>query len=509
MVFPVVIIVALFLLVLHLYSELEQARMSYSSAKSDRNKAEEELKKAHQKNKELEEERLLARNKAQEESNVVVAKLERAKKEYAELAALVEKKLDAKLAGKIAVLEAEREIQQSERANIETQKRNLESDLRHTRQVMLQQAEEDAKIIRLLARKEADAAEKLIETLKNNTSNITIKWLASCFSEYADVILDETARWLEHKRLPAKQAAEDIRTANAARREAVKEAFAFRLRCEYYEREFPFLKDVIDDGNDSLVEEQYWDGPGSWEDQDDESARWLSQKDFRSKTPAERAQLALDRWMASRKTAWEAGVEYEDYIGFRYEDNGWKVEYKGMTDGRADLGRDLICRKGNTIHIVQCKRWRNDTGILLHENVIFQLLGSTLEYALENNCRMGKLKVGGDPNLLALDFSDEVVPVLVTTAKLSETAEKFAEALGVVVRVVEFDAAFPRIKCNISPNGNIYHLPFDQQYARVRLTKPKEGRVHTVQEAVAAGFRRAMRHKPKRDGSTAKSGNGS
>jgi len=269
---------------------------------------------------------------------------------------------------------------------------------------------------------------------------------------------------------------------------------------------FPFLQDAVDDERDSLVEEGYWDGPESWEKQEDESARWLSQKDFRSKTPAERAQLALDRWMASRKTAWEAGVEYEDYIGFRYEDNGWKVEYKGMTAGRADLGRDLICRKGNTIHIVQCKRWRNDTGILLHENVIFQLLGSTLEYALENNCRMGKLKVGGDPNLLALDFSDEVVPVLVTTAKLSETAEKFAEALGVVVRVVGFDAEFPRIKCNISPNGKIYHLPFDQQYARVRLTKPKEMRVHTVQEAVAAGFRRAMRHNPNRDGSAANSG---
>lgn len=44
--------------------------------------------------------------------------------------------------------------------------------------------------------------------------------------------------------------------------------------------------------------------------------------------------------------------------------------------------------------------------------------------------------------------------------------------------------------------GKIYHLPFDQQYDKVKIEKNKgEFYCSTVQEAEKAGFRRAYRWK--------------
>ncbi|OYO31097.1 hypothetical protein CD932_08160 [Janthinobacterium sp. PC23-8] len=54
---------------------------------------------------------------------------------------------------------------------------------------------------------------------------------------------------------------------------------------------------------------------------------------------------------------------------------------------------------------------------------------------------------------------------------------------------------YPLIKCNVNGRNKIYHLPFDQQYDRVRIS-PARGElyVRTAQEAEKLGFRRAMRH---------------
>lgn len=438
------------------------------------------------------------------------AQLARTQKEYAELSDLVNKKLDQGIAKKIEALDAEREAVHANLVEIQAKKRDFEYELQCKEKQRLEayerkasgvyqeaereliSARREAKDIRVAAHKEAVIAERMIATLKHHPENVTIQWVASRFSEFVDAVNEETARWLEYKRPPAKSSAAIIRAESAKRREAETLLRAIRLRCEYYERQFPFMKELIDDEKDSLVEEQYWDGPGSWEDEDDESARWLKQEEFRSKTPAERAQLALERWTRRRKKNWEAGAEYEDFIGYKYEQDGWNVEYTGILHGKEDKGRDLICKKGGVVHIVQCKRWKDTVPV--RENTIAQLLGSALEYALTNNCRMRKLGVGGNPGLLLLDFSDEVIPVLVASGKLSPTAMRFADVLGVEVRIEEYDDSFPRIKCNISPNGRIYHLPFDQQYARVLLAKPGECRARTVQEAEEKGFRRAMRH---------------
>jgi hypothetical protein len=53
------------------------------------------------------------------------------------------------------------------------------------------------------------------------------------------------------------------------------------------------------------------------------------------------------------------------------------------------------------------------------------------------------------------------------------------------------------VKCNIAHNTEekIYHLPFDQQYDRVKISLPGEFS-KTVAEAESRGFRRAWRWRP-------------
>ena len=51
------------------------------------------------------------------------------------------------------------------------------------------------------------------------------------------------------------------------------------------------------------------------------------------------------------------------------------------------------------------------------------------------------------------------------------------------------------IKCNLSNNGEkIFHLPFDQQYDKIKIEpEKKEQYVTTVYEAFELGYRRAKR----------------
>ena len=119
----------------------------------------------------------------------------------------------------------------------------------------------------------------------------------------------------------------------------------------------------------------------------------------------------------------------------------------------------------------------------MHENVICQLFGTSIEYQIKNNTG------------ILSEFGMCVVPVLYTTTKLSDMAMEFAKRLGVEVIVAE-KKEFPMIKCNISKDGEkIYHLPFDQQYYKVKIEEDKgEFYAWTVKEAVEKGFRRAYKY---------------
>lgn len=207
---------------------------------------------------------------------------------------------------------------------------------------------------------------------------------------------------------------------------------------------------------------------------------YLSDEEYRRLSSIERNQLALDRYRDShRKTNWQIGRDYELYVGYKYSEKGYLIDYYGSYAGLEDLGRDLIAKKNGLTLIIQCKYWSTKKEI--HEKHINQLYGTMICYCIEHN--LPKETVRG---------------VFVTNISLTDTARKFAKFLEIEV-VEGFPMGnYPCIKCNISKNQSgaktyIYHLPFDQQYDACKIDSPGEFMAMTVAEAEAAGFRRAYR----------------
>jgi hypothetical protein len=192
-------------------------------------------------------------------------------------------------------------------------------------------------------------------------------------------------------------------------------------------------------------------------------------------------------WGKPNKSNWQIGRDYERYIGYLYETEGWNVYYHGMK-GFEDLGRDLICKKGKSVDIVQCKRWAN----IIHEKHVYYLFGTTVEYHLENFGDEGDLQLALSPNLIQ---KRNVIPKLITTTEVSPKAEQVGKVLGVAIEKTPFEY-YPSVKCNVAgrTGEKIFHLPFDQQYDTTLIEEEKlECYVETVAEAEALGFRHAYR----------------
>ena len=203
---------------------------------------------------------------------------------------------------------------------------------------------------------------------------------------------------------------------------------------------------------------------------------WISKEEYNSLSENNRNQLALERYIDSRKKSkWAIGRDYEMFIGYEYEKQGYKVTYCGITEKLNDKGRDLIAQKDNEILIIQCKNWSKYKEI--HENHICQLYGTTIQFNIENNSLF------------------KATPVFVTSASLSNTAREFARYLGIKVIENKKFEEFPRIKCNINDKEKIYHLPFDQHYDRTIIGDRKgEFFAWNVDEATKKGFRRAKKY---------------
>ena len=142
-----------------------------------------------------------------------------------------------------------------------------------------------------------------------------------------------------------------------------------------------------------------------------------------------------------------------------------------------DMGRDLIVILPDRTLVIQCKRWSKEK--LLHENSIFQLYGTTILLSIQ-------------------DPKTKFEPIFITTSSLSETALQCANALNICVHEnFKMDEDYPRIKCHVGRDGSkIYHLPFDQQYDRMHITKANgDCYVSSVAQAEELGFRHAYRWK--------------
>ena len=167
------------------------------------------------------------------------------------------------------------------------------------------------------------------------------------------------------------------------------------------------------------------------------------------------------------------------YVGYKYSQKGFKVDYHGSYMGLEDLGRDLIVKKDDITLIVQCKYWASEK--VIHEKHITQLYGTTVCYCFENSIDR-----------------DKVVGVLITNITLSDKAKEMADYLGILYKENYKKHNYPCIKCNIGHDEfgyktKIYHLPFDQQYDSTKIDAPGEFFAMTVEEAEKAGFRRAFK----------------
>ena len=300
--------------------------------------------------------------------------------------------------------------------------------------------------------------------------------LLNAIAEYETLRDKSVETFLRHKKHPSIKGAEVVKEEARRRREAEYECKKTRAIIDYYESIAPFLLDFKDDITSVDDEERYRE----YDEQEriDPATHYLAKEEFRQLPTVQRNQLALDRFWTRPKSKWLLGRLYERYIGYLYEKESYDVDYVGIIKGYEDLGRDLICRKADDFIIIQCKNWSQFKTI--YEKHIFQFFGTVFQYKDANP-------------------QHRVRAIFYTTTKLSDLAHRFADELGIEMREkFAFDKGYPSIKCNVSriDGTKIYHLPFDQQYDRVKIEKNRgEFYCATVKEAEGKRFRRAFRYK--------------
>jgi hypothetical protein len=321
-------------------------------------------------------------------------------------------------------------------------------------------------------------------------------WLLNAKSELFDLLAKKAANQLQTKKHPALKSAEEVKVFRTRAREAEQRLHRIRYRQEYCEHLFPWISEFFDDDITSLLELTRKENGTSEETEghDDPVLGYVAKSEYHALSPVERNQRALERYVSGRKSNWQIGRDFERLTGYRLETNGYEVNYHGAIEGFEDLGRDLIARRNERTLIVQCKHWAKAKTI--HEKHIYQLYGTFCDYVIGENLRpeSPQGEIFGERDALK-----NVTPIFITTARLSDRARKAASLLNIEVQEAQAtDWDYPRIKCNISRDGEkIYHLPFDQQYDRVKI-EPKLGEFYakSCADAEQKGFRRAWKWRP-------------
>lgn len=329
-----------------------------------------------------------------------------------------------------------------------------------------------------------ESEEQRIKELENAVHQLArerqvgFPWLAQAYEEFFELQDRNLVDFLKYKKRPAASAAAIVKEQSRLRREAQKDRKVAEYLIKYYENIAPFLIDLKEEVEETEVSEKEYFRDYSEDEQQDEVTKYLTKEEYRKLSSVERNQMALDRFWQRHKSKWLIGRLYERYVGYLYEIEGYEVDYVGIFKGYEDLGRDLICTKGNEIIVIQCKNWSKFRTI--YEKHIFQFFGTVFQYRDENPKK-------------------KVRAVFYTSTNLSDLAKRFASELGIELQEnVPMDKSYPSIKCNISrqTKEKIYHLPFDQQYDKTKI-EPEKGEFYcaTVKEAEDAGFRRAFRYR--------------
>jgi hypothetical protein len=324
-------------------------------------------------------------------------------------------------------------------------------------------------------------ADKSIQSEAKNKGNKKARaWFGALYAETQSLLDNYRSNLLRYKKRPSLKGAEQVREVKKEKRELNKKLKILEYQLKTYEQYFP----IIEDFKDYILEDDTFliksDGSVSQDEDYDPVQKFLKPEEFK-KLPVDRKnQLALDRYLNKTHTKLEIGRFYERYIGYLYEQEDWIVKFFGIIEGFDDLGRDLICKKGNEIHIVQTKNWSKYK--IIREKYLYQHFATTMHYKLQEK----------------LSKKIKVKPIFYATIDFSDMAKKVSKALNIQIKTEKLKKDYPMIKCNINPSTKekIYHLPFDQQYDKVIIgNNPGELYVKTVAEATKKGFRRAFRYR--------------
>lgn len=386
-------------------------------------------------------------------------------------------KYEAKERRLLAMLETERSGLRSEIAQEKWQLAKKKRKIKKKVQDILQSAEASKReVLRVADIRQKEArwyAQSMKRALTERAAGF--RSLHESVSEL-DTFLDNGLEdYLKSKKRPAVSAANAVREQTRLRRKAEVEAKTARSVIEYYERMFPELVEIRQNELENAEQSSTVDTTYTEQERQDPATDFVAKEEYLKLNPAERNQLALDRYWKRQHSSGQIGKMYERYVGYLYESKGYEVRYYGIDKGLDDLGRDLLCIKGREAVVVQCKNWSKYKTV--RENRIFQHFGTVFEYKQRH------------PDM-------EVTAAFYTTTAISSAAKEFAKTLGMYIfDNHKFDKGYPCIKCNIGRDGlKIYHLPFDQQYDKVSI-EPNKGEffAKTIKEAEDAGFRRAYR----------------
>lgn len=303
----------------------------------------------------------------------------------------------------------------------------------------------------------------------------TAPHLASLWAEYEDLRLKQKEDALRYKAHAAPKAADQIREIRAEKRVLVEENRLMRHQLDFLTANLPWLEDYMELTVDEVhAAAAAVESESEYASEYESLHRWLSQEEYLRLSDVQKYQLAFDRYKSRSRSNWEAGIDYERYVGYLFEKDSLQVKYSGALTGKEDMGRDLIVGRGKNIKIVQCKRYAKEKQI--HENTVFQLYGSCVQYQLQHP-------------------GTKVTGAIYTTTMLSDVARACAQEMGIELYENFPLKDYPMIKCNIGNDGiKRFHLPFSQMYDRLHIS-PAKGDFYaaTVQEAMDAGFVKAKR----------------
>lgn len=168
------------------------------------------------------------------------------------------------------------------------------------------------------------------------------------------------------------------------------------------------------------------------------------------------------------------GLDYERFIGYLLESNGYSVMYNGALKGVKDGGIDLIASKENDLLLIQCKLYKRGRNI--PSGYAYRLKASVDRYCQDH------------PEV------KRAVGYLVTNYAVSAKAQSVADASGLQTAIVRYDRYYPCVKCvsfytKKGARRSYYYMPWQSSYDKVNvLPEADDCYVFTAREAESLGY---------------------